>query len=143
MNYDLSDCTGGEKQSYYKVIAMLGWRMPLPAYGRSGNEQAWFKNYPSRPFQYAHYENDKSELQPVAIVAPQGPILGPLLFLIQINDLSKKVWLLLHGTLERFCMEPVPCTRSLGAVLCRTVPFKASTHEQFQMTASLSIYQEH
>ena len=26
--------------------------------------------------------------------------------------------------------------------MCRTVPFKAFTHEQFQMTASLSIYQE-
>ena len=34
-------------------------------------------------------------------------------------------------------------TRCLRTVLCRTFPFQALTHEQFQTTASLSIHQEH
>ena len=56
----------------------------------------------------------------------------------------------LHGTLERFCIEllrlgtdRLSFTRCLGTVLCRTVPLKAFRHKLFQMTASLSIHQEH
>ena len=39
--------------------------------------------------------------------------------------------------------DRLPVSRSFGTVLCKTVHFKTSTHEQFQTTASLSIYQEH
>ena len=42
-------------------------------------------------FQYVHYDNVKSELQEVKFGVPQGSILGPLMFLIQLNDLIKKV----------------------------------------------------
>ena len=61
----------------------------------------------------------------------------------------KSLRLHLHGTLERFCMEfrlhtdrlpvyTIPWNRSV-----QNLPFKAFTHEQVQMTASLSIHQEH
>ena len=73
-----------------------------------------------------------------------------MVIVISLKRLYMTLRLHLHGTSERFCMEPsalvrigFPFTRSLGTVLCRTVSFKAFAHEQFKTTASLSIYQEH
>ena len=60
-------------------------------YGVAGNELIWFKSYLSGRFQYIHYDNVKSELQQVKFRVPQGSILGPLMFLIEISDLIKKV----------------------------------------------------
>ena len=61
-----------------------------------------------------------------------------------------RIRLRLHGTLERFCMEPfrVGTDRLPGYTISlnRSVQnrsFQASMHEQFQTTDSLSIYQEH
>ena len=63
----------------------------LPFYGVTGNELMWIENFLSGRFQYVHYDDVKSELQLVKFGAPQGSILGPLLFFIQINDPSKIV----------------------------------------------------
>ena len=51
----------------------------------------WIESYLSGRFQYVHYDDAKSELQWVKFGVPLGSILGPLLFLIQIHDLIKKV----------------------------------------------------
>ena len=48
----------------------------------------WFKGYLSDRTQYATINNERSEIQTVKCGVPQGSIVGSLLFLIYINDLS-------------------------------------------------------
>ena len=48
----------------------------------------WFKSYLSDRTQYATINNERSEIQIIRFDAPQGSIVGLLLFLIYINDLS-------------------------------------------------------
>ena len=59
----------------------------LTYYGFQGKALDWFSSYLSNRKQYVIYNNEKSTMEKLTCGVPQGSILGPLLFILYVNDI--------------------------------------------------------
>ena len=63
----------------------------LAIYGVRGTVLKWFESYLSNRKQYTVLPDYESELDSITYGVPQGSVLGPLLFLIYVNDIQNAI----------------------------------------------------
>ena len=61
----------------------------LKHYGIRDTELKWFKSYLTNRTQYVSFDGIHSSMLPITTGVPQGSILGPLLFIIYMNDIHR------------------------------------------------------
>lgn len=69
-------------------------------YGIRGKAHSWFRSYLLNRKQYTSFNNTSSSCNVISCGVPQGSILGPVLFLLYINDITRctdKVKFLLYA----------------------------------------------
>ena len=59
----------------------------IHAYGIRGNIMRLCRSYLTNRSQFVSYDGRQSEIQSITCVVPQGSILGPLIFIIYMNDI--------------------------------------------------------
>ena len=63
----------------------------LKNYGATGNNSKWFKSCLNNRKQFIAYNNKYTSFETITYGVSQGLILGPLLFLIYVNDLNQEL----------------------------------------------------
>ena len=76
----------------------------LSAIGFSNHTICWFKSYISNRLFTVNLENCYSHPSNITCGVPQGSILGPLLFLIYVNDMRQAVKSNLFLYADGFCL---------------------------------------
>ena len=81
----------------------------LNVYGVRGLSNSWLSNYFTNIKQYVYVDGHSSNLLDVSCGVPQGSVLGPILFLIYINDIcnvsDSLQYVLFADDINIFCSE--------------------------------------
>ena len=85
-------------------------------FGISGSLWAWFKNYLCNRYQRVSINSNLSHTLPVVSGVPQGSILGPVLFLIYMNDITSSTR---HSRLLIYA-DDTKCFKHLSSVIDQT-----------------------
>ena len=81
----------------------------LVHYGVQQRELAWFRSYLCDRKQFCRVNGDSSKTEGIDVGVPQGSSLGPLLFLIYINDLPQAVQ---NSTVSMYADDTSLCYQS-------------------------------
>ena len=100
----------------------------LSHYGIRGTSLLWFQSYLTDRQQYVSINNHSSQLGGITCGVPQGSVLGPLLFLIYINDLpnvSKVLSFFLYADDTNIYYESVNITKLRNKLVKELVKVKS------------------